>query len=105
MNKLMTAAQVIGQLEDGMTIGIGGWGPRRKPMALVREILCVSKLVCRFMAKTWMRTLPPMRQGSCGRSPKSCGKVVALLELMRWRKKLLLAEQECELALCQKDAL
>jgi glutaconate CoA-transferase subunit A len=36
MNKLMTAAQVVARLEDGMTIGIGGWGPRRKPMALVR---------------------------------------------------------------------
>ena len=35
----MTAAQVVSQLEDGMTLGIGGWGPRRKPMALVREIL------------------------------------------------------------------
>ncbi|MGL4565626.1 MAG: CoA transferase subunit A [Halioglobus sp.] len=35
----MTAAQVVAQLQDGMTIGIGGWGPRRKPMALVREIL------------------------------------------------------------------
>ena len=22
-----------------MTVGIGGWGPRRKPMALVRELL------------------------------------------------------------------
>lgn len=39
MNKQMTAAQVVAQLKDGMTIGIGGWGPRRKPMALVREIL------------------------------------------------------------------
>jgi glutaconate CoA-transferase subunit A len=39
MDKQMTAAQVVGQLSDGMTIGIGGWGPRRKPMALVREIL------------------------------------------------------------------
>jgi len=35
----MTPAQVIGELRDGMTIGIGGWGSRRKPMALVREIL------------------------------------------------------------------
>src|SRR5262245_32978443 len=35
----MTAAQVVAQLKDGMTIGIGGWGPRRKPMALVREML------------------------------------------------------------------
>lgn len=39
MNKLMSAADVVSQLKDGMTIGIGGWGPRRKPMALVREIL------------------------------------------------------------------
>ena len=35
----MSAAQVVAQLQDGMTLGIGGWGPRRKPMALVREIL------------------------------------------------------------------
>jgi glutaconate CoA-transferase subunit A len=39
LNKQMSAAEVIAQLRDGMTIGIGGWGPRRKPMALVREIL------------------------------------------------------------------
>lgn len=39
MNKLMQAADVVAQLRDGMTVGIGGWGPRRKPMALVRELL------------------------------------------------------------------
>ena len=39
MDKQMSATQVVSQLEDGMTIGIGGWGPRRKPMALIREIL------------------------------------------------------------------
>ena len=39
MNKTMQAADVVASLEDGMTIGIGGWGPRRKPMALVREML------------------------------------------------------------------
>jgi glutaconate CoA-transferase subunit A len=39
MDKRTTAAQVVSRLRDGMTIGIGGWGPRRKPMALVREIL------------------------------------------------------------------
>lgn len=39
MNKQMSAADVVSQLRDGMTIGIGGWGPRRKPMALIREIL------------------------------------------------------------------
>ncbi|QDX82838.1 acyl CoA--acetate/3-ketoacid CoA transferase subunit alpha [Denitratisoma sp. DHT3] len=39
MNKQLTAAEVVARLRDGMTIGIGGWGPRRKPMAIVREIL------------------------------------------------------------------
>ncbi|MCL6687711.1 glutaconate CoA-transferase subunit A [Pseudomonas citronellolis] len=39
MDKRMTATEVVAQLRDGMTLGIGGWGPRRKPMALVREIL------------------------------------------------------------------
>src|SRR3569623_842404 len=37
--KQKTAAEAIAELRDGMTIGIGGWGPRRKPMALVRAIL------------------------------------------------------------------
>jgi glutaconate CoA-transferase subunit A len=35
----MSIDDVVGELRDGMTIGIGGWGPRRKPMALVRAIL------------------------------------------------------------------
>jgi glutaconate CoA-transferase subunit A len=35
----MRPSDVVGALRDGMTIGIGGWGSRRKPMALVREIL------------------------------------------------------------------
>jgi glutaconate CoA-transferase subunit A len=39
MDKRMTAADVVAELRDGMTLGIGGWGSRRKPMALVREIL------------------------------------------------------------------
>lgn len=38
-DKRMTVDQVVGELEDGMTVGIGGWGSRRKPMALVRGIL------------------------------------------------------------------
>lgn len=41
--KLMTAADVVAQLASGMTIGIGGWGSRRKPMSLVRAI-CRSDL-------------------------------------------------------------
>lgn len=39
MDKRTSLAEVVGELRDGMTIGIGGWGSRRKPMALVREIL------------------------------------------------------------------
>ncbi len=39
MNKVMKAADMVASLRDGMTVGIGGWGPRRKPMALIREIL------------------------------------------------------------------
>ena len=38
-DKRMSAEEVVGQLECGMTIGIGGWGSRRKPMSLVRAIL------------------------------------------------------------------
>ena len=37
--KLMTEDAVVAELRDGMTIGIGGWGSRRKPMSLVRAIL------------------------------------------------------------------
>lgn len=39
LDKRMSAGEIVSQLRDGMTLGIGGWGPRRKPMALVREIL------------------------------------------------------------------
>jgi acyl CoA:acetate/3-ketoacid CoA transferase alpha subunit len=35
----MSPDEVAGELRSGMTIGIGGWGSRRKPMALVRAIL------------------------------------------------------------------
>jgi acyl CoA:acetate/3-ketoacid CoA transferase alpha subunit len=39
MDKRMTEEEVIGRLRSGMTIGIGGWGSRRKPMSLIRAIL------------------------------------------------------------------
>jgi len=39
MSKVLSAQDAIANIKDGMTIGIGGWGPRRKPMALVRELL------------------------------------------------------------------
>jgi glutaconate CoA-transferase subunit A len=38
-SKVMSAEDVVARIEDGMTVGIGGWGSRRKPMALVRAIL------------------------------------------------------------------
>jgi glutaconate CoA-transferase subunit A len=38
-DKTMTIDEVVASLDDGITLGIGGWGPRRKPMALVRAIL------------------------------------------------------------------
>lgn len=37
-DKTSSLDDVIGELEDGMTIGLGGWGGRRKPMALVRAL-------------------------------------------------------------------
>ncbi len=39
MDKLLGARDAVAAIQDGMTVGIGGWGPRRKPMALVRELL------------------------------------------------------------------
>jgi glutaconate CoA-transferase, subunit A len=36
---VLSPDEVAGELRSGMTIGIGGWGSRRKPMALVRAIL------------------------------------------------------------------
>jgi len=38
-DKRMTEEDVVGELRDGMTIGIAGWGSRRKPMSIVRAIL------------------------------------------------------------------
>lgn len=37
-DKTSSLDEVIGEIESGMTIGIGGWGSRRKPMALVRAL-------------------------------------------------------------------
>ena len=38
-DKTMTAEEVVSRLRSGMTLGIGGWGSRRKPMTLVRALL------------------------------------------------------------------
>jgi len=38
-DKRITHHEAIASLQSGMTIGIGGWGSRRKPMSLVRALL------------------------------------------------------------------
>ena len=38
-DKRMTLDEAAAQVKSGMTIGIGGWGSRRKPMSLVRALL------------------------------------------------------------------
>jgi acyl CoA:acetate/3-ketoacid CoA transferase alpha subunit len=35
----MTVDEAVANVSDGMTIGIGGWGSRRKPMAFVRALV------------------------------------------------------------------
>jgi glutaconate CoA-transferase subunit A len=35
----MALDEAVAEVEDGMTVGIGGWGSRRKPMALVRALV------------------------------------------------------------------
>jgi glutaconate CoA-transferase subunit A len=42
-DKRVTIDDITAEVRDGMTIGIGGWGSRRKPMALVRA-LCRSSV-------------------------------------------------------------
>jgi len=43
-DKRVTIDEIAAEVRDGMTVGIGGWGSRRKPMALVRAL-------CRTAAK------------------------------------------------------
>ena len=38
-DKRTTLDEAVASIESGMTIGIGGWGSRRKPMAFVRALL------------------------------------------------------------------
>nr|WP_279240087.1 CoA-transferase [Streptomyces sp. 891-h] len=39
LDKSLSLAGFAARIESGMTVGIGGWGARRKPMALVRALL------------------------------------------------------------------
>ena len=38
-DKRMTHDEVVAELRSGMTIGVGGWASRHKPMSLVRAIV------------------------------------------------------------------
>ncbi len=38
-DKRMSVEDVVGEFADGMTVGIGGWGSRRKPMAIIKGIM------------------------------------------------------------------
>ncbi len=38
-DKRTTLDEAVAGIESGMTIGIAGWGSRRKPMAFVRALL------------------------------------------------------------------
>ena len=43
MDKVLSHKEVVDRLSSNMTIGIGGWGARRKPMSLIRAI-CQSDI-------------------------------------------------------------
>jgi acyl CoA:acetate/3-ketoacid CoA transferase alpha subunit len=38
-DKRCTVDDMVGELQPGMTVGFGGWGSRRKPMAVVRALV------------------------------------------------------------------
>ena len=65
-DKRITEEEFVGQLADGMTIGIGGWGSRRKPLSLVRAILRspLKDLTASFptAGRTWGCSAPPARR-------------------------------------------
>src|SRR3954451_852697 len=37
--KVRSIAEVAGEIQSGRRVGLGGWGSRRKPMAIVRALL------------------------------------------------------------------
>jgi len=38
-DKRVTIDEIVGEIRDGMTVGVGGWGSRRKPMSLIRALM------------------------------------------------------------------
>lgn len=66
LNKQLAAADALVRLRDGMTIGFGGWGVRRKPMAMVREILRRRSILLPPPAATlerYLKVSDPQRVG------------------------------------------
>lgn len=39
LNKTASLDDLVAEIKNGMTIGIGGWGARRKPMAFIRALV------------------------------------------------------------------
>lgn len=39
LDKRLSVSDIVDRIKPGMTLGIAGWGGRRKPMAVIREIL------------------------------------------------------------------
>ena len=46
MDKILTHDAVINNLSSGMTIGVGGWGARRKPMSCAKDKRLRALLNC-----------------------------------------------------------
>ena len=72
-DKRMTEEDVVAELRDGMTIGIGGWGSRRKPMSIVRAIARSDVQDLTVVSYGGPRPRPAVRdrQGEEGRSTRS----------------------------------
>ncbi|HXN60084.1 MAG TPA: CoA-transferase [Acidimicrobiales bacterium] len=66
-DKRTTVDDIVAELRSGMTVGIGGWGSRRKPMAVVRAI-CRSDLTDLTVVASEDATfgLPEVDRGALG---------------------------------------
>ena len=67
-DKIVSEDDVVGELRSGMTIGIGGWGSRRKPMSLVQAILRsdLTDLTVVYLRRPRPRPAVRRREGEAG---------------------------------------
>jgi glutaconate CoA-transferase, subunit A len=112
-DKRLSEDDVVAELADGMTIGIGGWGSRRKPMSIIRAILrssltdltivsyggpdvgllCaagkVRKTICGFVSLDSIPLDPHFRaarqRGAIGDEPYDEGMFLLGLQAASWR--------------------